>query len=141
MVKGYLEIRRTWNAGDTVDLELPMPVERIYANPNVTADAGRVALKRGPLVYCCEEVDNPQTPVPLMRLPRGAKVADQERADLFDGVVTLVVEGERAATSDWGNTLYRTTPAADVPGTFTAIPYYLWNNRKPGRMQVWIPEA
>ena len=77
--RGYVEIRREWSAGDTVDLDLPMPVERIYANPKVKMDVGRVALKRGPLVYCLEQVDNPDAPVGLLRLPREAK-AEGRRA-------------------------------------------------------------
>ena len=60
--KGYVAIRRTWSKGDAVALDLPMPAERVYANPNVRQDVGRVALKRGPFVYCAEQVDNPTRP-------------------------------------------------------------------------------
>ena len=67
---GYLSIKRVWNAGDTIELELPMPPERIYAHPSVKEDVGRVALKRGPLVYCVEEVDNPGGRVQQLELPR-----------------------------------------------------------------------
>ncbi len=138
---GYLAIDRTWQPGDAIDLDLPMPAERMYANPNVSADAGRVALKRGPLVYCCEAVDNPHAPVPLMRLPRDAGIADKDRPDLFGGIVTLVAEGAVATAGNADAPLYRTTPVETQPATFTAVPYYLWNNRQPGRMQVWLPET
>src|SRR5262249_17878063 len=57
-VNGYLSIKREWQSGDVIELELPMPPERIYAHPSVKENVGRVALKRGPLVYCVEEVDN-----------------------------------------------------------------------------------
>ena len=139
--KGYLEIRRTWSPGDTVDLDLPMPVERIYAHPNVRMDAGRVALKRGPLVYCVEQVDNQKVPVPRIRLPRSAQLESRQRTDLFGGIVTVVAEAEAASTSGWDNRLYRDQPPAEDPATWVAVPYYLWNNREPGRMLVWIPEV
>jgi len=138
MLHGYLEIRRRWQAGDTIELDLPMPVERIYANPNVRMDIGRVALKRGPLVYCAEQVDNPVA-VPRLRLPRAARVATEQRTDLFDGVVTLVVDG-RAAEDGRDGDLYRFAPPESQPATWTALPYYLWNNRAAGPMAVWIPE-
>jgi DUF1680 family protein len=138
MKRGYLDIRRRWRPGDTISLELPMPVERIYANPHVRMDVGRVALKRGPLVYCAEQVDN-TVAVPRLRLPRDADVSAKRRDDLFDGVETLVVQG--AAVDDaWRDDLYRTSPPRSEPATWVAVPYYLWNNRAPGAMAVWIPE-
>jgi DUF1680 family protein len=136
---GYLAIRRTWKPGDAIDLELPMPVERVYAHPAVKADIGRTALKRGPLVYCAEQVDNPAVPVDRIRLPRKAKLDTRERADLFDGIVTVTADG-MAAADDWKDSLYRREPAAETPQSWTAVPYYLWNNREPGKMLVWIPE-
>ncbi|HEY9723789.1 MAG TPA: hypothetical protein V6D47_17390, partial [Oscillatoriaceae cyanobacterium] len=139
MRRGYLDIRRRWKPGDTISLELPMPVERVYANPEVRTDVGRVALKRGPLVYCAEQVDN-AVAVPRLRLPRGAAVSAATRRDLFDGIVTLVAEGS-AVAGDWRDDLYRTSPPEIAPATWTAVPYFLWNNRAPGAMAVWIPEA
>jgi DUF1680 family protein len=138
---GYLAIDRTWKAGDIIDLELPMPVERIYAHPSVSADAGRLALKRGPLVYCAEQVDNPGRAISLLRLPRASAVAPMDRPDLFGGTVTLVAEGLEAETDAWGGSLYSTTPPGLRPARITAIPYYLWNNREPGPMQVWFLEG
>ena len=139
--KGYLEIRRIWNPGDVVDLDIPMPVERIYAHPSVKADVGRTALKRGPLVYCVEQVDNPSTPVERIRLRRPAKLATRERGDLFDGITTVIAEANAASVGDWNGTLYRAGPPEETAATWTAVPYYLWNNREPGRMLVWIPEG
>jgi DUF1680 family protein len=139
--RGYLAISRRWSAGDAVDLELPMPVERLYAHPSVSMDAGRAALKRGPLVYCAEQVDNPSVPVARVRLPRTAHVAATERRDLFDGIVTVTVDGKAIGSDGWADTLYRTEPPQAVAATWTAVPYYLWNNREPGKMLVWIPEG
>src|SRR5882672_594145 len=139
--RGYAEIDRTWNSGDRVELELPMPVERIYAHPQVRADLGRVGLKRGPLVYCLEQFDNPDAEVGLVRLPRLASVGVQVRSDLFDGIVTLVADAEAAQVAGDSNALYRTQPFPTRPTHVVAVPYYAWNNRGPNRMQVWIAES
>lgn len=141
LADGYLEIRRQWTLGDTVELDLPMPVERIYAHPRVNMDIGRVALRRGPLIYCVEQVDNPGIPVDGIRLPREGRVMNERRPDLFDGVVTIVAEGAVVSAADWDDALYRTEPPRSDPVAFTAVPYYLWANRTPGRMRVWIPEG
>ena len=122
-------------------LDLPMPVERVYSHPDVRMDIGRVALKRGPLVYCVEEADNPALAVNHLRLPRGTALTAAPRQDLFDGIVCVAGEAKAADTGDWNGNLYRTTPPAEAPAKMTAVPYYLWNNRGPGRMMVWIPET
>ncbi len=139
LVRGYLEIRRTWNPGDVVDLELPMAAERIYAHPDVAADNGRVALRRGPLVYCFEAVDNP-APLSLLRLPQQAALTTRERSDLFGGIVTIVAEGNVTEASAWEGQLYRSDPPTGRPVTWTAVPYYLNANREAGDMRVWVAE-
>ena len=98
---GYLSIKRLWNAADTIELELPMPPERIYAHPLVKENVGRVALKRGPLVYCVEEIDNPGGRVQQLGLPRDARIDVEERRDIFDGVVTLTAFGQRIGDHGW----------------------------------------
>jgi DUF1680 family protein len=139
-VNGYLAISRQWQKGDVIALDLPMPAERLFANPNVNMDVGRVALKRGPLVYCVEEVDN-GGPVQRLKLPRNAELKSTTRADLFDGVVTITAGAKTIADGDWKDTLYRTEPPAEAEATLTAVPYYLWANRGQGSMLVWVPEA
>lgn len=138
---GYVEIRREWQPGDAVELDLPMPVERIYAHPDVRADVDRVAIRRGPLIYCVEQADHGNRPVKRMRLPRDAALAPGLRSDLFGGIVTVEADAQAADASDWGDTLYRSTPPRADPTRLTAIPYYLWCNRGSGSMLVWIPEA
>jgi DUF1680 family protein len=138
MARGYLSIRRTWKAGDQIEMELPMPVERVYANPHVRMDVGRAALMRGPLVYCAEAADN-TVAVERLRLPRTANVTARQRPDLFGGIVTLETEGT-AVDDAWRDDLYRNAPPKAEPATWTAIPYFLWNNRGPGAMAVWVPE-
>jgi DUF1680 family protein len=139
-VNGYLTIARRWQPGDRVQLELPMPPERMYAHPSVRADLGRVALKRGPLLYCIEETDNPGGPVQRLKLPRQSEVRVEQRNDLFDGVVTLTAEASRIRDDGWEGKLYRDEPPAEEPAKLTALPYYLWNNRERGSMAVWVVE-
>jgi uncharacterized protein len=139
--RGYLDITREWSEGDIVELELPMLPERVFANPKVRMDLGRVTLRRGPLVYCLEQADNPDAPVAQLALPRSAAVDAVDRRDLFDGIVTLTARGSAASAGDWDGVLYRTRPPAAAPATLTAIPYYLWANRAPGPMAVWVRES
>jgi DUF1680 family protein len=140
-VDGYLTIKREWKGGDEIRLSLEMPVERLYANPAVIADAGRVALKRGPLVYCIEEADNAGGHVQRLRLPANASIAPVDRPDLFGGIVALTSADATSIGESRSTELYSTTAPSYEPAALTAIPYYLWANRQPGTMLVWIPEG
>jgi uncharacterized protein len=140
IASGYATIRRRWEKGDVVTLDLPMPGERIYAHPNVRMDVGRVALQRGPLIYCVEEADNPGEVVQTMKLPREAKLEARQRRDLFDGIVTLETSVVRLFPAEAGDRLYSSRQPAERLANATAVPYFLWNNRGPGSMLVWIPE-
>jgi uncharacterized protein len=139
--RGYLDITREWSDGDVIELDLPMQPERVFANPKVRMDLGRVTLRRGPLVYCLEQADNPEAPVMQLALPRDAAVETADRRDLFDGIVTLTARGSAVSAGGWDGVLYRTSPPAAAPATLTAIPYYLWANRAPGPMTVWVRES
>ena len=136
--RGYAAISRQWSPGDVVALDLPMPPERLYAHPNVRMDVGRVALRRGPLIYCVEEADNPGRPVQRLTLPRGAPLS-AERADAFGGVTMLKAPAKMLTPGD-GGALYSTAPPISRDATLAAVPYFLWANREPGSMQVWIAE-
>ena len=134
--RGYARLRRVWQAGDVVTLDLPMRAERLYAHPDVKADVGRVALRRGPLVYCLEGQDQP-APLDRIRLPRGGVLASRFRSDLLGGVAVIEASGLAAQTVD---ALYRTEPVPEQPVPLMAVPYYIWCNRGPNPMQVWIRE-
>jgi len=137
--KGYLCIRRTWQKGDVVELNLPMEVRRTEANPRVAADVGRVAVERGPLVYCLEGVDNAGG-VRNLSLPRGAELKSQDEQGLLGGVTVIRGQALAAEPMDWSNRLYQPAGATRRVD-FTAIPYYSWDHRAPGPMVVWLPEA
>jgi uncharacterized protein len=138
--KGYLTIKRTWQKGDIIKLDLPMDVRRIYANPLVKADQNKVALARGPLVYCVEQKDNGKTPVSTLVLPRKAKIADAKKG-LFGGITVLQAKGKAMSRKGWEGSLYLNLPPVAEMKTITAVPYYVWNNRGPNAMRVWINEA
>lgn len=121
--KGYAVLKRAWQAGDTVELTLPMPIHRVLAHEQVEANRGRVALERGPLVYCIEAVDNGGQARNIM-LPDSLELMAEHRADLLGGVTVL--RAKNAAGAGVGET------------PFTAIPYYAWSNRGDGEMCVWI---
>ncbi|MEV4606933.1 glycoside hydrolase family 127 protein [Neorhizobium sp. LMR1-1-1.1] len=137
--KGYATIRRSWADGDEIRLSFDMPVERLYAHPAVGEDADRVALKRGPVVYCVEETDIGMEPQRL-RLSASGTIEARFDPELLGGAVVLEGEAMEAQVEDWKAGLYRNSPAAFRPRRFKAIPYHLWANRDAGAMQVWLAE-
>ena len=138
--RGYATIRRHWMKGDVVALRLPMPPERLYADPRVRMDVGRVALRRGPLIYCVEEADNPDGSVQTLTLPRDATIEPERRKDLLGGIVTLRTIAKRLLSAP-DSPLYTPSPPASHDAMLTALPYFLWANREPGSMQVWLAES
>lgn len=138
--KGYILLRREWADGDSVVLNLEMPVERILPHPLIREDAGQVALQRGPLVYCLEQADNgPQLANVVISGDSDLKI--EARPDLLGGIVAITGHATRAKLTDWGNQLYRPQNDVDLkqmPFVFTAVPYFLWANREPGEMRVWM---
>ena len=136
---GYLRIVRTWSAGDEVELDLQMPVERAYSHPQVQANWGRVALTRGPLVYCLEGIDNCD-PVDLLALPREAELSAAFEPDLLGGVTTISATGVRLASAG-AAPLYGSAAPSSTPAALKAVPYCCWGNRAPGDMRVWLRET
>lgn len=136
-IKGYARLRKMWQPGDRVLLELPMPVERVRASPKVSAVAGQVALQRGPVVYCVESVDNGSN-LAALSLPRSSVLTTRRAADLPEG--SLVIEGT-ALREDVEGPLYSSEPgrAQEVP--LRAVPYAFWANRGEGEMRVWLRES
>jgi DUF1680 family protein len=139
----YAAIQRTWRKGDTVQLSLPMSVRCVQAHPYALENTGRVALMRGPLVYCVEGADNPGLDLCDLVLPSNAEIHTSFMPDLLGGVVALSFDGQLASPdAEWTDRLYRTARPSLAPtanhSQVTAIPYYAWANRQPGPMQVWL---
>lgn len=128
---GYVRLARTWRSGDMVELDLPMPVRRVLAHHAVEDDRERVALQRGPLVYCAEWPDNGGRALNIV-VPEGARFDSEFRPELLDGV--RVVRG----TVDAIQRDSRGVTAPTAPHELVAIPYYAWANRGMGEMAVWM---
>lgn len=129
--RGYARIDRTWRRGDTVELDLPMPVRRVLAHDSVDDDRRRVALQRGPLVYCTEWPDNGGRALDIV-VPDEVGFDSEFRPDLLDGV--QVIQGHVEAIREDS----RGEDAPTAPHRLTAIPYYAWANRGMGEMAVWM---
>lgn len=114
--KGY---RRVHVEKDTrIEVSFAAPAKFVYANPQVRADSGKAAIVRGPLVYCLEE----------------------EKSDLFGGIVTVKARGKKIVESSVSNSLYSGQKPQLEDVELTAIPYPYWNNRGEGEMLVWMKE-
>jgi len=123
---GYVHLKRSWQAADVVELDMPMPIRRVCAHEKVLADQGKVSLMRGPIIYCIEAVDHPNVDVLSVTLPREAELRAEHRAGLLGGVTVLQGKG---------------LDARHRPVALTAVPYYAWTNREKGAMTIWINEA
>lgn len=136
---GYGVLKRTWRNGDCVTTEIPLPVRMINAHPAVEADRGRIALMRGPILYCVESADNPNG-VKTLWIPPDAQCSAQFRSDLLGGVT--VITGRAVNGQSWpAEALYGQLPDKPEYTQFTAIPYFANSNRTPGDMAVWLPIA
>lgn len=123
---GYVSVKRTWETGDRLELDLPMPVRRVHAHEKIKAAEGRVALMRGPVVYCFEAVDNPEVDLFKVRLARNAELKAEHRPELLNGVTVIRAPG---LDEDGGSV------------ELTAIPYFAWANRGKHPMTLWIRES
>ncbi|MCQ6557343.1 glycoside hydrolase family 127 protein [Paenibacillus mendelii] len=119
--KGYIRLNRVWKAGDIVSLQLDMPVERVKAHPKVGENVGKVALQRGPVVYCLEETDQ-LAPLESISIDAHTMFLAERHQHVLEGAVIL--HGQDV----------------NGQGGITAIPYYAWDNRQPGGMAVWLTE-
>ena len=136
---GYLLLERCWKNQDEIVFSMEMPVELVAANPRVREDIGKVAVMRGPVVYCLEEADNGDQ-LQELYLNENPEFAVKYEKDLLKGVVTLTTEGKRLSEEEWDEkTLYKTYAGRKFePQTLKFIPYYAWTNRTVGEMLVWV---
>ncbi len=129
--KGYCAITRAWKKGDTVEVAMNMPVRRIKANGKVKANRGRLAVERGPIVYCAEGVDN-----------GGSVLVTSIAADAPFSVSTCDILGNVYPALTVPALQARRDVYGDVPGvrtTLTLVPYFAWCHRGAGEMQTWFP--
>lgn len=127
---GYATVVRRWQAGDEVELTLPMEVRRIKADDRVADDRGKLAIQRGPVVYCLEGKDQPDSAVFNKWIARDARFSVSFDADTLGGIAILTTTGKSVGTDGF---------ESDIE--VRAIPYAVWNNRGADRMAVWIPES
>ncbi|GAB4314859.1 MAG: glycoside hydrolase family 127 protein [Promethearchaeota archaeon] len=141
LVRGYARLERRWLPGDVAEISIPMVPRRVYAHPRVVQDAGRVALARGPLVYCLEEADVGPG-LDSVVLPPDATLSEKHEPGLLGGVVTLEATGSRlpAPLRSEDAPLYRNASGPFEPVPLKFVPYYSWANRGPGEMRVWLRE-
>ncbi len=135
--KGYACIKREWKKGDRVELVLPMPIERVRSNTLVRQNVGRVALMRGPVVYCLEGQDNCRNLNQLI-LPSSAKLSMSQvtiKGRKFPAI-TGMAEKEETGSSD----LYTTAKPTKTKCKIKAIPYFAWANRGKNEMLLWTRE-
>lgn len=134
---GFVKIHRTWSTNDTIEIEFPMKVVKITANPQVRENRGKVAIMRGPLVYCLEQVDNGSQLHNLI-IDQDSTFSVEHKPDLLNGISVITVSGKREI-DDWNDVLYKAnSPLTRQSAKLTFIPYYAWANRKQGEMLVWI---
>ena len=144
----YLPLQRKWSSGDKITLQMEMPVQVLEANYHVEDNNGRVAVQRGPLLYCLEEVDQSNVALSDVAMDLGkdpsARFQTERRSDLLGGVLVLRLEGVALERSTSELSLYSRYSGASVKTRrvpLTMIPYYAWANRNATSMQVWTPVA
>ncbi|ALW84592.1 six-hairpin glycosidase [Hymenobacter sedentarius] len=130
---GYAVLARKWKKDDVVDVRLPMDVRTVVAHPNVRDNVGKVALQRGPVMYCAEWKDNEGKASNII-VPAGTTFTTVEKPDLLNGITALTATVPVVKVDAATNTI------STVRQTLTAIPYYAWANRGKGEMMVWFPQ-
>jgi DUF1680 family protein len=133
MENGYAVLSRVWKKGDVINVTLPMEARKIVSNGKLEDNVGKVAIQRGPLVYCAEWADNNGQTSNLI-LPSNTTFTAEARKDLFNGVYVL----RSSAVSLQVSPDKTGVTTKNLP--FVAIPYYAWANRGKGEMQIWFPE-
>jgi hypothetical protein len=129
--KGYVTLDRKWKAGDTVELNFPMPIRRVLANDKVEPDRNRVAIERGPIVFCAEWPDNKGKTHGLI-LPDDAKLTTEFLKDMLGGIQVIKAKALLAKKAE------KDKPLEKAEHKLFMIPYYSWAHRGTGEMDVWL---
>ena len=137
--KGYL-ILEDLKEEENITISCDMKAKFVHANPEVRADEGKVAIMRGPLVYCLEETDNGRN-LSSLYVDTKAGLTEKYEEDLLGGVVTVTARGKRISNTGWNEEdLYKEQETRLEDATLKTVPYCNWGNRKTGEMTVWIKE-
>ncbi len=135
--KGYARLYSVWKTTSRIDVRFDIRAELVVAHPKVRADAGKVAVVKGPLVYCLEQADNGNNLASLY-IAQDAELTECVMPELFGGITAIRFEGRKIADAGWGDELYKPAKLETKPVELTAIPYYLWGNRGENEMIVWL---
>src|SRR6202012_1224777 len=128
----YLHIQRTWRDGDKIEIKFPMPIRLMRTSPRSRNNIGKIAIQRGPIVYCIEEADNGKDLHALL-IDAKAKLKATYKPKLLGGVSVISGTARKVFSED--ESLYTDHELPTRSVKFTAIPYAVWGNRKIGRMQ------
>jgi DUF1680 family protein len=137
---GYARIEREWQGGDRISLKLPLEPRVLRANPTVRQDAGRIAIMRGPLVYCLEGADN-GAGLNSILLQTGLGRAETATIPDLRGAVAIELPALRERADSWGDDLYAEKAPETALHTARLVPYHLWDNREGGEMLVWARQV
>lgn len=129
--KGYVTLSRRWENGDNIEIKLPMEIKVVKARKEVIENHDKIAIERGPLLYCAEGFDNGT--VLNIVLDDNAKFTSKYDPDLFGGIVTISTMANKTRRINSDEILMSKSEPIKL------IPYHLWNNRGPGEMRVWLP--
>ena len=130
---GYARIERKWRKGDSILIEFPMPVRKVIADERISDNRGRIAVQRGPVIYCAEWPDNNNGNILNLLIDDNAPLTTEYLPELLEGVQVVRTTGCQTVRKDKGRI------EKSDPETVTLIPYAYWNNRGPGQMMVWLP--
>ena len=130
---GYAEIERTWKEGDKIEIDFPMPVRKVVADERIADDRGKIAIQRGPVIYCAEWPDNNTGNILNLVIDKADEPVSEFVPSLLNGTQVIKIRGFQTYRKADGTT--GKLPEEAV----TLIPYALWNNRGPGQMRVWLP--
>lgn len=136
----YLALQKNWQAGDEIQLRLPMDVQLLESNPLVEETRNQVAVKRGPIVYCLESTDLPTAQkIAQISIPVASQWTTKTQKIVNADVLTLETQAKTFAAQTWTNTLYKPVQKQAQTTKITLIPYFAWANRGHSEMSVWLP--
>ena len=138
-LNAYNELKRSWKAGDKIELTLDMPSTLIESNPMVEETKNQITVKRGPVVYCLESADLPGQNVFDVVIPSSIKLHPMPMKIDNGNIMVLTGEAKLLENNEWKNKLYKEVNTATKPVKIKLIPYYAWANRGKSDMTVWMP--